>query len=60
LSGGKGSIWGTMIGALIISVLTNGLQVLQVQQEWQYVVVGVVIVIAVYTDNIRRRRAGES
>ena len=49
-----------MIGALIISVLTNGLQVLQVQQEWQYVVVGVVIVIAVYTDNIRRRRAGES
>lgn len=59
LLGGKGSMTGTMIGALIITVLTNGLQVLQVQQEWQYVVVGAVIILAVYSDNIRRKRAGE-
>jgi len=55
LFGGKGTILGTMIGALIMSVLTNGLQVVSVPQEWQNVVLGVVILAAVYTDNIRRR-----
>ena len=39
LSGGKGTILGTVIGALIMSVLTNGLQILSVPQEWQTVVV---------------------
>ena len=59
LLGGKGTISGTIIGALIMAVLTNGLRILKVQQEWQYVVVGIVIVIAVFGDNVRRRRAGE-
>src|SRR5690625_5517747 len=35
LSGGRGTVVGTMIGALIISVLTNGLQILSIPQEWQ-------------------------
>ncbi|HZG17843.1 MAG TPA: ABC transporter permease [Candidatus Bathyarchaeia archaeon] len=56
LSGGKGTILGTVIGALIMSVLTNGLRILSVPQEWQTVVVGVVILCAVYTDILRRRR----
>jgi ribose transport system permease protein len=43
LLGGKGTIAGTMIGALIMAVLVNGLRILQIQQEWQYVVVGVVM-----------------
>jgi ribose transport system permease protein len=59
LLGGKGTISGTIIGALIMSVLINGLRILELQQEWQYVVVGVVIVIAVWGDNVRRRRSGE-
>ncbi len=59
LLGGKGTISGTIIGALIMSVLINGLRILELQQEWQYVVVGSVIVLAVYGDNVRRRRAGE-
>ena len=59
LLGGKGTISGTMIGALIMAVLVNGLRILQIQQEWQYVVVGVVIIIAVFGDNVRRRRAGD-
>lgn len=58
LLGGKGSILGTVIGALIMAVLINGLRIMQIQQEWQTVVVGVVIVFAVYTDSLRRRRAG--
>ncbi|NOU91481.1 ABC transporter permease [Paenibacillus sp. LMG 31460] len=56
LSGGKGSILGTVIGALIMSVLTNGLRILSVKQEWQTVIVGVVVVLAVYADMIRRRK----
>ena len=57
LSGGKGTIIGTVIGALIMSVLTNGLRIMSVPQEWQTVVVGLVILLAVYADNLRRRKA---
>ncbi|MGH3354587.1 MAG: ABC transporter permease [Nocardioidaceae bacterium] len=57
LSGGRGTIVGTMIGALIMSVLTNGLRIMSIPQEWQTVVIGGVILVAVYADNIRRRRA---
>lgn len=56
LSGGKGSIVGTMIGALIMSVLTNGLRIMSIPQEWQTVVVGLVVIIAVYSDILRRRK----
>jgi ribose transport system permease protein len=55
LSGGKGTILGTVIGALIMSVLTNGLRILSVPQEWQSVVVGFVIILAVYADMLRRK-----
>ena len=55
LFGGKGSILGTVIGALIMSVLNNGLQIVSVPQEWQNVILGIVILAAVYTDNLRRR-----
>jgi ribose transport system permease protein len=58
LQGGKGSIVGTLIGALIMSVLTNGLRIMSIPQEWQTVVVGVVILLAVYTDNLRRGKEG--
>jgi len=56
LSGGKGTIVGTVIGALIMSVLTNGLRILSVPQEWQTVVVGAVIILAVCADMARRRK----
>lgn len=56
LMGGRGSILGTLIGALIMSVLINGLRIMSVQTEWQNVVVGVVILVAVFTDSLRRRR----
>ncbi|MFD0680217.1 MULTISPECIES: ABC transporter permease [unclassified Paenibacillus] len=56
LSGGKGSILGTVIGALIMSVLTNGLRILSVKQEWQTVIVGLVVIVAVYADILRRRK----
>ena len=55
LSGGEGSILGTVIGAFIISTLTNGLRILSVPQEWQTVVTGAIVVLAVYLDILRRR-----
>lgn len=57
LSGGKGSLIGTMIGALIMSVLTNGLRIMSIPQEWQTVVIGVVILLAVYIDMLRKKGA---
>ena len=55
LSGGEGSILGTVIGAFVISVLTNGLRILAVPQEWQMVVTGAIIIVAVFLDMMRRR-----
>jgi ribose transport system permease protein len=57
LSGGTGTILGTIIGAFIMSVLTNGLRIMSVAQEWQTVITGVIIIAAVYTDILRRGRA---
>ena len=56
LSGGEGTILGTVIGAFIISTLTNGLRILSVPQEWQTVVTGGIVILAVYIDIVRRRR----
>jgi ribose transport system permease protein len=56
LAGGRGSVLGTIIGALIMSVLLNGLRIMSVAQEWQTVVTGSIIIIAVYADMMRRRQ----
>jgi ribose transport system permease protein len=55
LSGGEGGILGTVIGAFIITVLTNGLRILSVPQEWQMVVTGLIVIGAVYLDIVRRK-----
>jgi ribose transport system permease protein len=53
--GGVGSIWGTLIGALIISVLTNGLILTGVSDIWQFIIKGFVIIGAVALDRYRLR-----
>lgn len=57
LSGGRGTMMGTIIGAFIMSVLTNGLRVMGVQEEWKIVVTGIIIVVAVYIDIVLRKKA---
>jgi ribose transport system permease protein len=56
LSGGRGTVLGTIIGAFIMSVLTNGLRVMGVQEEWKIVVTGIIIIIAVYVDIVLRKK----
>ena len=48
--GGSGTIFGAMVGSLIMASLTNGLQIMNVPAAWQYVLKGVVLVLAVYAD----------
>ena len=55
LAGGRGTILGTIIGALIMSVLTNGLRILSVAPEWQIVATGFIIIGAVYADMLRKK-----
>lgn len=57
MAGGSGKIGGTIIGGLIIGVLNNGLNLLNVNSFWQYVVKGAVILLAVFIDFIRNRKA---
>ena len=57
LSGGEGTILGTIIGAFLISTLTRGLQIMSVPQEWQLVITGLIVILAVYLDIVRRRSA---
>ena len=56
LSGGEGTILGTIIGAFIMSVLINGLRILSVPQEWQTIVSGLIVIFAVYMDILRRKK----
>jgi ribose transport system permease protein len=57
LSGGEGRIFGTLIGALIISVIENGMNLIKMRGETQRIVLGAVILTAVLIDQIKRNRA---
>jgi len=59
-SGGKGTMSGTLIGALIITVIRNGLQLLSVTNAVQNIVIGLVIVLAVLIDVTRERMEAKS
>ncbi len=55
LFGGVGTVYGTLVGALLIGVISNGLNLLGVSSYWQLVVKGLVIIIAALIDNLKRR-----
>lgn len=55
LTGGKGSIAGTIVGAFIIGVLSNGLNLIGLNYFWQQVAIGVVIISAVFIEVLRER-----
>jgi ribose/xylose/arabinose/galactoside ABC-type transport system permease subunit len=55
LTGGEGTVFGTIIGALLMGVLRNGLNLLNIQSYYQQLVIGAVIVLAVAIDKLRKR-----
>jgi ribose transport system permease protein len=57
LMGGRGSIVGAVLGALVISTLQTGLTILNVQAFWQLVAIGTVVILAVAGDRAERARA---
>lgn len=57
LSGGRGTVMGTLIGALILGVVSNALNLWGVASFWQTVIAGAIVLIAVLADTLRRRRA---
>ncbi len=56
LSGGEGKVFGTLIGALLIAVVQNGMNLLNVGSNPQMVVLGAVLIAAVLLDRVKRRR----
>ena len=54
-TGGKGTIWGTLIGALLMAVIRNGLNLMGAQTNVQYIVIGAVIILAVTIDVFRNK-----
>lgn len=56
MAGGSGKLGGTLIGALIIGILNNGLNLMGVNSDWQYIIKGAVILGAVYVDFLRGQK----
>lgn len=57
LSGGSGKVGNTLVGAIILGMLKCGLQVLNVDTYYQAIIVGIVIIVAVYIDKAKERKA---
>ncbi|MCD8349065.1 MAG: hypothetical protein LUC93_00450 [Planctomycetaceae bacterium] len=55
LSGGVGSIWGTILGAVMIGVIRNGLNLMNANSYLQQGIIGVVIIIAVLIDMMKKK-----
>jgi len=60
LAGGKGTLVGTLLAAVLLGTVNNGIVLLGYSSNWQTAVVGIMILIAVFLDTMRRRLTGES
>lgn len=56
LTGGRGNVWGTFTGVLLLGVIANGLNLMHVDASWQYVLTGAIIIIAVIVHEQRSRK----
>ena len=58
LAGGRGTVFGTLLGVLLLGVLQNGFNLIGVQSYWQTFIQGIILIVAVTQDEIRRRARG--
>ena len=56
LFGGRGSIWGSLFGAILITMVRNGMNLLEISQFKQMMAIGAVVIVAVWIDVVRRQR----
>jgi len=56
LFGGRGSIWGSLLGAILITMVRNGMNLMEISQFKQMMAIGAVVIIAVWIDVVRRKR----
>lgn len=56
LFGGRGSLWGSLLGAILITMIRNGMNLLEISQFKQMMAIGAVVIVAVWIDVIRRKR----
>jgi ribose transport system permease protein len=56
LFGGRGSIWGSLLGAILITMVRNGMNLMEISQFKQMMAIGAVVIVAVWIDVIRRQR----
>ena len=59
MSGGSGSIAGTIIGVCFMSVLQSGLPVIGLQANYQQIIIGIVLIVAVYIDVLKNRKLAQ-
>ena len=57
LFGGVGTVSGTLIGALILTIVLNGMNLLTINASWQPIVTGIIVILAVFLDTLTRKRA---
>jgi len=55
LTGGVGTVWGTLLGAVFMGVLANGIVLMNVSSYWERVIIGIFVIVAVLVDLVRRR-----
>ena len=57
-SGGIGTVIGAIVGGLVMAVINNGMSLMNIQAQWQYVVKALVLLLAVFYDIYTRRKTG--
>jgi ribose transport system permease protein len=57
LEGGRGTVLGTLVGLLLLGIISNGLVLQDVSSFWQPVIVGTILIVALVLDEVRRRAA---
>jgi ribose transport system permease protein len=59
LFGGTGTLAGTLVGALVLTVVLNGMNLLAISANWQPLITGVIVIASVAADALSRRRSGD-